>query len=978
MLLAERAAPTGAFDFAALAQPGIARVLRYVPMPNGQWQSPPQEYAIGFADDLRNANGGVAVGDHYDAGGRLDRTTCGGFVWFTGEQLQSASDAALARQLAAGGTLVFDGLQGNAIDAVRPANVPPLQSYFAAYGDGRDDPAARGHLGDIAILRICGQAATGPGTSGWLAPSPDFPPFFPQPTPSPTCEPGTALQCCPFGTMMADNGQCQPVCRNTGSKSAQDVDACLQGYNGVQLINPKNPNPPPVCLDGSHADPVLGCLASSPLAINATCPQGYTKQYVTRTVNGVTKGLTMCQPTPQEKACEQQGMQLAPNGSCQAACPAQAPGQPSLAYPLAQCCPPGQIAQANGSCQPWSPPTPIPPGGTCQPGTTPQPGFSCCPFGTMQGGNGSCAPICPSGSMNPKDVAACLQGFQQQANPPGPTLCLDGSKPDPMLGCLASSPLATAATCPQGYTKQYIAVLGPGPHNIGPGSSNLKGVTMCWPSSQEKTCETQGKQVGLDGNCQQLCPGNGVGYPTTQCCPAGQTVQPNGTCAPSAPTPPPPPPPQPPTPPGPGGTTCAPGTAPTFQCQYFGDVPGDKYANVPMPGSSFSACHSKDREKVAACLNGYIDDSSQTCRDGSKPDAILDCLASSPYASASVCPQGWSKQTVTRSANGVTKSLIMCAPSPQESACEQQGMQLGPNGTCQQLCPPITSNAATAPLNNVAYPTGQCCPIGQPVQPNGTCAPSSSTPTPPPPPPPPPTCPPGYSPLASGSCCLSGQVNGAGMCCPRGQQPVGDSCASGTGGTVCEPGTVRLANGQCCDRVHVQNGQCVQNVTPPPPPCPPGEVRDRNGNCVRPPSTCPPGEVRDRNGDCVRPVICRPGEVLENGRCVPRPSSTCRPGEVRDRNGECVRPVICRHGQVLENGRCVWRPSGTACPLGAARDRTGRCVWPVICGPGQTLVNGHCVARPNGNACPPGMFRLGNNCVRLKLPIVPHGPQPPR
>ena len=66
MLLAERPAPTDAFDFRALTVPAIGRVLRYavVDTVNGRrvWQEQPNEYAIGFPQDLRNGNGGVAIG----------------------------------------------------------------------------------------------------------------------------------------------------------------------------------------------------------------------------------------------------------------------------------------------------------------------------------------------------------------------------------------------------------------------------------------------------------------------------------------------------------------------------------------------------------------------------------------------------------------------------------------------------------------------------------------------------------------------------------------------------------------------------------------------------------------------------------------------------------------------------------------------------------------------------------------------------
>src|SRR5262249_3985606 len=88
MLLAERGAPTGAYDFAALAKEAAGRVLRYQqapaqavaqpvqpgadqvqpvqasqPAPDAPslWQPVPDEYAIGFPADLRNDNGRHAI-----------------------------------------------------------------------------------------------------------------------------------------------------------------------------------------------------------------------------------------------------------------------------------------------------------------------------------------------------------------------------------------------------------------------------------------------------------------------------------------------------------------------------------------------------------------------------------------------------------------------------------------------------------------------------------------------------------------------------------------------------------------------------------------------------------------------------------------------------------------------------------------------------------------------------------------------------
>jgi hypothetical protein len=234
MLLAERPAPTGAYDFNALAREGVGRVLHYqrvapaqaeqapsaqpqpvnAAAPGSSWQPVPDEYAIGFPRDMRNDNGGVAIGYSYTPNGTIDRAACGGFMWSTGEQLRVTNDQALAARLAAGGPAIVNGLQGNAIDAVRPANVPPLQSYFADYDDQFGDPAARGHMGDIAIWRACG------GTQAFV-------PSFPAPSllvPVGFCERGVIRlpggECCdrrfvrngrcgcPPNTIREPNGQC--------------------------------------------------------------------------------------------------------------------------------------------------------------------------------------------------------------------------------------------------------------------------------------------------------------------------------------------------------------------------------------------------------------------------------------------------------------------------------------------------------------------------------------------------------------------------------------------------------------------------------------------------------------------------------------------------------------------------------------------------------------------------------------------------
>ncbi len=136
MFLAERPAPTGAFDFEALSVPAIGRVLRlrrhrhHARAGSASGSKQPDEYAIGFPAQLRNGNGGVAIGYNYDRNGEIVLGSCGGFMWSTGEDLRHPADAALAAQLGATGPLDINGLQGNGTWRIRRDDEPPLYSYL--------------------------------------------------------------------------------------------------------------------------------------------------------------------------------------------------------------------------------------------------------------------------------------------------------------------------------------------------------------------------------------------------------------------------------------------------------------------------------------------------------------------------------------------------------------------------------------------------------------------------------------------------------------------------------------------------------------------------------------------------------------------------------------------------------------------------------------------------------------------------------
>ncbi|GBE43617.1 putative peptidoglycan binding domain protein [bacterium BMS3Bbin10] len=166
MLLAQRGGITSRYDYSQYQTPRKTRVLRYrLESPNdpatpSRWVSAPEDYAIGFPGIHRNSSGGIAIGYGYrkDAGGNYVRGSCKGTLWSTGDALRD--NPVHGARLAQGGPLNVHGLQGNALSLVRPANVPPWETYFVDYDSQFDDPQAAGHVGDVEIARECGRKRT--------------------------------------------------------------------------------------------------------------------------------------------------------------------------------------------------------------------------------------------------------------------------------------------------------------------------------------------------------------------------------------------------------------------------------------------------------------------------------------------------------------------------------------------------------------------------------------------------------------------------------------------------------------------------------------------------------------------------------------------------------------------------------------------------------------------------------------------------
>ena len=170
MILAQRALIAGAYDYSAFTRPGEPQVFRvWLKGPNdppspGRWKLVPEEYAVGFAGNYRNTNGGVALGYGYGADGTLSANACEFSLWTTGQNLRNAPP--LKTRLDPGGPLVVHGLAGVPASPVRNFNEPPWTSYAVDYDDAFGDPRAAGHLGSVRIYsKPCAAPAvySGPG-----------------------------------------------------------------------------------------------------------------------------------------------------------------------------------------------------------------------------------------------------------------------------------------------------------------------------------------------------------------------------------------------------------------------------------------------------------------------------------------------------------------------------------------------------------------------------------------------------------------------------------------------------------------------------------------------------------------------------------------------------------------------------------------------------------------------------------------------
>jgi hypothetical protein len=185
MILAQRGEITSTYDYSNFAAQGKSRTYRYWlespkddPTTPSRWIAEPEEYAVGFDDQNRNAVGGLALNYGYTPQGFIDPNQCEATLWSTADNLRHSDDIKLSDALSPGGPFIIDGLQGIPAgpvnqDPPKKNNQPPWASYMVDVDPTNTDQTLQtdapkhfsdatntGWMGDLAIYHPCagGQA----------------------------------------------------------------------------------------------------------------------------------------------------------------------------------------------------------------------------------------------------------------------------------------------------------------------------------------------------------------------------------------------------------------------------------------------------------------------------------------------------------------------------------------------------------------------------------------------------------------------------------------------------------------------------------------------------------------------------------------------------------------------------------------------------------------------------------------------------
>lgn len=155
MTVAQRGRLLNSFDYTQFAEPDRARVLRYAPVKSeaGGWAPQPEEYAVGFGGDYRQATGGIGLAFGRKADRSIDLSKCEANLVATGDALRD--NTSFGSRLKGGGPAIVDGVQVVPAGRVRPANAPPLESIYVDFDGIHEDAGLRGQIGDVEVFRDC-------------------------------------------------------------------------------------------------------------------------------------------------------------------------------------------------------------------------------------------------------------------------------------------------------------------------------------------------------------------------------------------------------------------------------------------------------------------------------------------------------------------------------------------------------------------------------------------------------------------------------------------------------------------------------------------------------------------------------------------------------------------------------------------------------------------------------------------------------
>jgi hypothetical protein len=554
-------------------------------------------------------------------------------------------------------------------------NVPPLKTYFIDYDDRLDeDDEARGHLGDIAIWRVCGPALRGGWMlPGWMVWSSLRPSDWAPPPPSENCptdqkKPG--YRCCPAGTSPNATGQCQPWCPNSATDPGSQ-QFCGLGFD--QTTYDPNDLSKLRCIGGAQpnvAKGIFGCLDKSPVLSAPVCPAGWSKQNVPNLGN-------VCAPTPQQLQCGPGQQSSGIDGHCHNLCL-------GIAWPSSQCCAVGSILSVSGRC--------------CPPGSDPDPNTGTCRrppelCPTVQVSTGGFC--CPNGST-PNNISGGCCPPGQSPTPSGQCTLVSCPPPGKMIGaeCCAPKDLqqgGACATCPQGQIP------------IGPSNACCDRSLIYTDRNGAQACCRSGKLA--NGACRQttthgvpVLPQCTPGSTDPKCCADGYQPVANGCCLANQVTS--------------HGICCPPGQTPAGS---------DKAECQPIRIGWHPPSHDGGGDR-------HQRDGGQCCMTGLIPAGNGSCCAPDQVTATGLCCPTEQKPTPDRRSCVPTTACTLPAMMVSGTCCPASRTYKDADGRLQ-CCPQDVDQRsgrcnATQPRQSCAagyteMPGGSCC-INRLVSENGT------------------------------------------------------------------------------------------------------------------------------------------------------------------------------------------------------------------------------------------------------------------